>query len=357
MKGASFRGSLMAGYRSKQFLRRDDLDRLRWESALSCARDALAERRARVDRTRESWPFPFLRGDCHCHSLHSDGVGTVAEIAQSSHAAGLDFQVVTDHWGVTQKEECRKHGLWWGQEPASGGHHLGILGLDHAFVPSGDTARDIAGAREAGATVFVAHPTGWYPSVVYPPERADILFKLPEPLLVEIINGGHRLSPGFGDRDRAAVSLWDRLLCAGRRVVAVANTDAHSPLGIGHVWNAVPAPRRTPISVYKALREGSGFVSHAPLLSLRCEGFGTGRKLPVAVERPEVSVRAADSAGLASVSLVADGRLWRRWLPEGRAEFSAKARIPRRVRRYVRLECVAFDGLCGFSNPLFLDAS
>lgn len=350
-------GTLMPGYRSKQFLHRDDLDRLRWESALAYARDALAERCRRVEKTRENWPFPFFRGDCHCHSRHSDGVGTVAEIAETARAAGLDFQVVTDHWGVTQREECRKHGLWWGQEPASGGHHLGILGLEHAFVPDGDTARDIVAARKSGATVFIAHPTGWHPSVVYPADRLEMLFDLPGPHLLEIINGGHRLSPGYGGRDRAAVALWDRLLQAGRHALAVGNTDAHSPLGIGHVWNAVPAPRRSPRSVYKALREGSGFVSQAPLLSLRCGETGTGNTVPLEGKRSAVSIRAADSAGLSSVSLVADGRPWRSWRTDGRAEFSAEARIPSRIRQYVRLECVASDGLRAFSNPIFLESS
>jgi predicted metal-dependent phosphoesterase TrpH len=38
-----------------------------------------------------------LAGVIHCHSTHSDGTGTVAQVAAGAQAAGLDYVLLTDH--------------------------------------------------------------------------------------------------------------------------------------------------------------------------------------------------------------------------------------------------------------------
>ena len=37
-----------------------------------------------------------IRGVIHCHTTHSDGSGSVEEIAKAANDAGLDFVVITD---------------------------------------------------------------------------------------------------------------------------------------------------------------------------------------------------------------------------------------------------------------------
>src|SRR5207245_10928330 len=41
--------------------------------------------------------LPILKGDLHCHTLHSDGANTVREIVGNAVELGLDFLAVTDH--------------------------------------------------------------------------------------------------------------------------------------------------------------------------------------------------------------------------------------------------------------------
>src|SRR5690606_10906971 len=128
---------------------------------------------------------------------------------------------------------CREHGLWVGQEPATQYHHMGILGLDHAFVPAHDFLADMAEAKRRGATVFVPHPTGWFPRTIYNEEQKQVLEKLPDPFLMEICNGANNIVSAFDFTDESAIELWDRLLTMGKTVHAMGNTDAHSPCGIG----------------------------------------------------------------------------------------------------------------------------
>jgi len=153
------------------------------------------------------------------HTQHSDGISTVAETAGMVKAAGLDFQYVTDHWGVTQAPECREHGLWLGQEPATEHHHLGILGLDHAFVPARDLVADFTGVQKRGGTPFIPHPAGWFPRRVYTDKQKDALWQLPRAFMMEVINGAHNLATAYDFTDASAVELWDRLLNDGRRVL------------------------------------------------------------------------------------------------------------------------------------------
>lgn len=126
---------------------------------------------SRVLASRDSFPWQFFRGNCHSHTQHSDGMGTVAETAEMVKSAGLDFEFVTDHWGVTQAPECREHGLWVGQEPVTQLHRIGMLGLDHAFEPQHDLLADYAAGVEKGATVFIPSSPGWCRSTVYKDEQ------------------------------------------------------------------------------------------------------------------------------------------------------------------------------------------
>lgn len=50
----------------------------------------------------------WYRGDCHVHSVHSDGELTPEELAVRARAAGLDFIATTEHNSAAR--ECG--GIW-----------------------------------------------------------------------------------------------------------------------------------------------------------------------------------------------------------------------------------------------------
>lgn len=345
---------LIPEFADRQTMHRDDVDERRWQAPLRYARGLAEHMAARIAESRKRFGRKFHRGCCHSHTQHSDGIGTVAETAEMVEAAGLDFQYVTDHWGVTQAPECRKHGLWLGQEPGTEYHHLGILGLDHAFVPAPDLVADFAEVRKRGGTPFIPHPAGWFPRRVYTEEQKNALWQLPQSFMMEVINGAHNLATAYDYTDASAVELWDRLLNDGRRVMAMGNTDAHAPHQIGIVWNGVSAPRCDHATIVSAMSKGRSFASEAPLLHLAVGGVNMGGRVRDRNGAETARIKVADAGGLICVRLVGDGKVRRTWHPNGDEVFEHEQKLPKSLKRYVRVEAIADDGRRGYSNPVYL---
>ncbi len=347
---------VMKPYKGKQTMHQSKSAReeRRWQKPLEYARHVMEDTAARVDASRRLFPYRFLRGDCHAHTQHSDGIGTVAEMAEMVRAAGLDFQYITDHWGLTQTPECKQHGLWVGQEPGTEYHHLGILGLRSTFEPERNLLADYARVKQMKGVPFIPHPAGWWPRKVYTAAQRQALFTLPAPFLMEIINGANMIGKAFDYTDEAAVEVWDELLTAGRQVHAMGNTDSHSPHGIGTVWNGVWASRCDEATILKRLQAGRMFVSEGPLLHLTVGSTGMGSRVKDRRQAGPVKLTVVDSRGLLRVRLVADGRVRRTWHMDGEPVMKQSLTLPRYARTYIRIEAIAIDGKRGYTNPVYL---
>lgn len=345
---------IMPNYGKKQWLSRNDLADLRWKVPLSYAADMLKNYRERIRASRIGFPPMFVRGDFHCHSQHSDGTGTIAEIAKMADAADLDFQFVTDHWGVTQMEECKEYGLWWGQEPATKHHHICVLGLDEAFIPKPDLVKDALEIERRGGVFFIPHPAGYWPRTSYKEEQIESLYRLPSPFILEIINGGHHLTNAYDTFDEKAIEVWDSLLLTGRRVHALGNTDAHSPHGIGIVWNGVFAETAQQELVIGSVLKGHTFVSEAPLIYIDVNGVPMGNTLSTRHQRDKLAIHAVDSHGLVRIRVIADGQIMHTYLLNEEKVFKQSVLLSPAIKRYVRVECVSIDGKRAYSNPVYL---
>jgi hypothetical protein len=97
----------------------------------------------------------------HLHSTHSDGTGTVEEIAAAGRANGLDVILLTDH--DTLAADDAWHGsvlVLVGEEvsPRDQNHYL-AFGLERVIDHTGMSPAEIAAAvRDAGGFGFAAHP-------------------------------------------------------------------------------------------------------------------------------------------------------------------------------------------------------
>lgn len=101
-------------------------------------------------------------GAIHIHSIHSDGTGTIEEIASAAKKAGLNWIVVTDHNNMNGKE-----GFYDGvcviveQEiTPDGGNHYLAFGLDEPISSDLNPTEYIQKVKEKGGFGFVAHPDG-----------------------------------------------------------------------------------------------------------------------------------------------------------------------------------------------------
>lgn len=312
----------------------------------------------RLQATRDLFSRRAFAVDIHCHTHFSDGLGTVPETYEAAKRVGLDFLFVTDHNSTGQKRHVRK---WadasWGQEPGMGGHHIGMLCNRRLFKPKRDgAAKDLARVLKIAPFAWIPHPVGWYPSNWYSDERIAELWTLGESFAMEIINGANKIVNGFDAFDAKAVTVWDRLLCDDRRVTALGGSDAHAPEDLGSCWTGVFAERCNDRTIIKALNEGRCFASEGPLVEFTCDGRPMGSTIrKKRGSRLKCRYRVADSAGVASVRIISDGKVVKsiraadRTLVEGTWEKKAGAKPT-----YLRLEVTASDVRRAFSTPVYI---
>lgn len=311
----------------------------------------------RVARSAELASFGAFRGDLHVHTVYSDGIGTVDETKHYADAAGLDFLFVTDHGTVNQKRSCKKYPtVWWGQEPGTQHHHLGILGLDRKYTPKMDLVLDYKRVQELGAVAFIPHPTGWFPATRYTQEAIDALDLLGDEFAMEIINGANQVFDCWDVTDQMSVELWDRHLCQGKRVAGLGCSDAHLPEAMGDVWTGVLCDRLEKNAVLDAVRSGHCFASDAPLVHVSKDGAVMGDVVQVEGGREiGLEVECVDSLGLASVQVIKDGTQLASLKPEGRTTVRQEVRDTfAGGRSYYRVECLAVDRRRAYSNPIYV---
>ena len=108
----------------------------------------------------------WLAGDLHTHTVHSDGVQTVSELARYAAGRGLDFLAVTDHNTVSHHAElpaaAARYGITLlpGQEVTTPGGHAGALG-DTGWIDFRRPADSwLDQTQRRGGLLSVNHPIG-----------------------------------------------------------------------------------------------------------------------------------------------------------------------------------------------------
>ncbi|MGE7438435.1 MULTISPECIES: CehA/McbA family metallohydrolase [Kitasatospora] len=225
----------------------------------------------------------WYRGDCHLHTVHSDGRRLPAEVAAGARAAGLDFIVSTDH------NTPSSHGVWGplagpdllivtGEEVTTRNGHWLALGigpgewLDWRYRSRDDAyPRFARQVHRAGGLVVPAHPYCPYVACQWK-------FGYEEADAVEVWNG-----PWTYD-DESAVDSWDSRLAEAVRhgrpwLPAMGNSDAHSaPQVIGLPHNVVLADDLTRADVLAGLRAGRSWIAESAGIGLAFTATGQGRR-------------------------------------------------------------------------------
>lgn len=302
----------------------------------------------------------WLRGELHVHTEHSDGLQPVAEVAAAM-AQEVDFFALTDHNTTTGLRDLPAPGLLVvpGVEVTTFYGHAICLGVDEVIPWYVGTAlrpmsRIAAEARAAGGVVCVAHPLSPPSPLCGGCRWTHPEFSWHDADLLEIWNG---------DRDehapinRAALALWDALLCQGLRLVGVAGSDLHDVARLRtHCFGRTLVYARPEISsILDALRAGRVVVTAGPHLRITARA---GDKLAevgdTLVVRPGeevvVSGSAEDVAASHAVRLVVAGT---RVPVPARWEHALRPTQP----TWVRVEVVSDGILMAATNPVFIDVS
>jgi hypothetical protein len=209
----------------------------------------------------------WLAGDLHAHTVHSDGVMTVPELARFAAGQGLDFLAITDHNTISHHAElaaaAATHGIILvpGQEVTVDAGHAGAIG-DIGWVDFREPADAwLAATERAGGLLSVNHPLGGHVSWTIPMSR--------RPPLAEIWHWSW-LDP----RWTAPLAWW---LAWDPGAVPVGGSDWHrpgsdAPPGSPTTW--VECAADGPAAVLAGLRAGRTAISASrdgPVL-LRLDG-------------------------------------------------------------------------------------
>ncbi len=234
-------------------------------------------------------PWPVLRrepgwyrGDLHCHSHHSDGTGSLADLAAAARVQGLDFLAATEHNTISHLPHLAAHAgpdllPIPSEEITTHRGHANAWGIRHwhefRCESREQVAQVVADVRAEGALVSINHPKEGGPPWEWGEEaQFDCLEVWQAPWFV------------FNDQ---SLALWDRLLRAGHRLTAVGGSDMHqSPveegagnLAVGEPCTWVYAAELSVAGVLAGIKAGHVFISEGvsgPRVFLTADADGDG---------------------------------------------------------------------------------
>lgn len=339
----------------------------------------------------------------HAHSVHSDGTGTVEQIAAQAARADVDAVLLTDHDSLEARRRGseRYHGsvlVCVGEEvsPKNGNHYL-AFGIDDEIDHRGLTGAEVVAAvGEAGGFGFLAHPFSsgsarfkrvgpgmpWddleapgYAGIElwsFVTDTVEGLASVPD--IARFVARPERIVTGPPERNLRG---WDALL-ARRPVVAIGGVDAHQ-IGV-RVAGRVPLrlmsyrrsfshlrthvlldrPRRGEAAadrdaVYAALRAGRCYLAMDSFA--RAQGFAFGVRGPEAVPMGGESPWAEGQVLHAGVPRAAELTLLRDGEPVRRVNGTMLEHTPERPGTYrleARLHVHGAWRTWILSNPVYL---
>ncbi|RSS75610.1 CehA/McbA family metallohydrolase [Streptomyces sp. WAC06614] len=316
----------------------------------------------------------WYRGDCHVHSVHSDGRRTPEEIVALARAAGLDFVNTSEH------NTHSGHGAWaapaegtgllvlTGEEVTTRTGHVLAVGTDPGtFVDwryragEGRFGRYAQAIRRAGGLVVPAHPHATCIGCAWK-------FGFGEADAVEVWNG-----PWTPD-DEVSLASWDATLRGAdgdRWLPALAHSDHHrDPDRVGSPQTVVLADDLSREAVLAGLRAGRAYAAESSAVSVtftavtpRGRHADIGEILRVPDPATEVLVRLAVTGtdGPCDLRLVTDQGTVFTAPAATSLEWRTTAARSAYVRAEVRRPAPAGSPLPGapaaLTNPIWLAAS
>lgn len=219
----------------------------------------------------------WYRGDCHLHTIHSDGKRTPEQLVTDARAAGLDFMVSTDHntssahlqWGDHATDDLL---ILNGEEVTTRSGHWPAIGLPagkwidwrYRAADAVDFRRFVDEVHRLGGLVTAAHPFAncFGCSYEFAYEIAD---------LVEVWNGP------WTEDDQATVIHWDGLLRGGHWIPAIGDSDAHNPdqkVALPHTVVLADSLRQE--DLLRGLKAGRSWLAESAAVTLSFTAAGGG---------------------------------------------------------------------------------
>lgn len=211
---------------------------------------------------------PWLRGELHCHSYHSDGRLSPDEVVALARSKGLDFLALTDHNTIASQRAlaaCSDPGLILlrGFEVTTFKGHFNTWGvpdwIDFRIGSPDEMEQAIQHASALGGLTSCNHPKPYGPPWDYPQvNNYDCM---------EVWNGP------WETLNDLSLEAWTDQLALGRRLPALGGSDFHRPgerwgdeerqLGSPVNWVYVPGVANSS-TILSAIRAGHVTLSDRP---------------------------------------------------------------------------------------------
>ena len=292
--------------------------------------------------------YLLLKGDLHCHTNFSPDCQVPPEkVIADSIAAGYDFISFTDH---NSKYQLRKDYstpelvVLPGYEMTLSGGHYNVFGI-REFLVRGSLIREELGEymaylRGLGAFIQLNHPN----DVKYGSKYGyDFNFEL-----LEVLNGRPT------EDDYKTIADYQTLLCSGRKIVAIANSDAHKNHSVRYDFNWVLSTAKTSEAIMEAIKAGRSFLTtsvNGPLITMNCGDAVMGATVARA-EGLAVDIAISGMPAGANVKIYTSAGM----LAEEKADGgSFKASVPVSDYKFVRCEVWQNGVIAAMSNPIYID--
>lgn len=219
----------------------------------------------------------WYKGNLHSHTYYSDGHNSIGEMADEHLRLGLHFGALTEHNLLNPDlAEGHRPGFIWlpSEEVTTYRGHLNAWGLSHWLDFRCDTEDAmqavIDAAHTQGALTGINHPKEDGPPWNFDLFTADCMEVWQAPWFL----GNYQ-----------SLALWERLLRAGKRIVAVGGSDLHRistpdepyPYNLDNPTTWVRASQLSVAAILEGISRGRVFISRdaeGPQLYLSAEGNG-----------------------------------------------------------------------------------
>lgn len=225
----------------------------------------------------------LFKGDLHTHTLASDGVLTVEELARHALRHGLEYLAITDHNQMVAANELPQlpgltliPGLEWTHYQG----HANFLGVDRPYDEPfyTNTLEEVQArfhsARARGALITINHP--FEACCKFQFDMNSLPFDC-----LEIWNGPMRES------NLQAVAYWQSLLVSGKKVPICGGSDYHrdQPFQfLGGPTTCIYALSPGPADILAGLKQGHAYITFAPdgpTLEMTAGEAGLGDSVPL----------------------------------------------------------------------------
>jgi hypothetical protein len=295
-----------------------------------------------------SAPGRWFRGNCHTHTLLSDGDASPVRIAQAYRRKGYDFLVLTDHGrvqdnvsGLSDDRFLIINGIELHPpdhaKRRGGQHHIIGIGVERApareWVKRAAASSVIRWIERMGGIAVFGHPywTGYGLDEMREGQRA---------LGVEVFNTRCETVEGLGDSS----VHFDQALSAGFRWTAFAVDDTHRRArdAFGG-WIMVKARELTRHAILDAVRKRHFYATQGPVI--RSLSVRNGAAHLACSPARKIVWHAEGPHGLALITKRGE---------RSRARFALRSLVGR--SKYLRVEITDARGLKAWSNPIWRDA-